>query len=78
MKRRKPVCRKRAPPPPSAQEDLNATGRALYDIAEAREPGAAAQDNESVEDPLQDWPESSGDADEWVKERRARNEQREG
>ena len=58
MGRRKSVRRKRAPPSPGAREDLNATSRALYGLAQAREPEATAQDNESIEDPLQDWPEN--------------------
>jgi len=78
VKRRKPVRGKRASPSPSAQEDLNATSRAFDEVGEVREPKAAAQDNESIEDPLQDWPESAGDADQWLKERRARDEQRDG
>ncbi|MGZ5094813.1 MAG: hypothetical protein ACXWIE_21355 [Burkholderiales bacterium] len=78
MKRRKPLRRKSTPPGPGAQEDLNATSGALYEVAGARESGAAAQDNEPVEDPLEDWPETSGEEDQWVKERRARDEEREG
>ena len=73
MRRRKSVRRKRAPPSPDAREDLNATSRALYGLAQAREPEATAQDNESIEDPLQDWPEN--DADRWLKERCGRGDE---
>ena len=69
MRCRKPVRRKSAPPSTGAQEDLNARSRALYGVAQAHEPEATAQDNESIEDPLQDWPDE-GDADRWLKERR--------
>ncbi|MGZ5095114.1 MAG: hypothetical protein ACXWCY_29635 [Burkholderiales bacterium] len=77
MKRRKSVRSKSALPFPRAQEDLNATSGALYEVAGPRESGAAAQDNEPVEDPLEYW-ESSGEEDQWVNERRGRDEQRDG
>lgn len=74
MRRRKPLRKETAPPPPGAPEDLNATSRALYGVSQAEEPEAEAQGNESIEDPLQDWPESEGEADEWLKERRGRGD----
>jgi len=79
MKRRKSVPSKKPPRLPEAQEDLNATSRALYGVADEREPEALARDAESVEDPLQDWPESASEADPWLKSRSVRrNEEREG
>jgi len=79
MKRRKSEPSKKPPRLLEAQEDLNATSRALYGVADEREPEALARDAESVEDPLQDWPEGDGDADPWLKSRSVRrNEEREG
>ena len=72
--KRKPVRTKRAPPLPEAQEDLNAVSAALYDDAPAGDVEASARAGESVEDPLQDWPESDGEADGWLKERRCRGD----
>ncbi len=74
MRPRKPASRKSAPPSPDAQEDLNVTSRALYGVAQAHEPETAARDNESIEDPLQDWPDDEGAADQWLKERRGRGD----
>jgi len=79
MKRRKSERSKKPPRLLEAQEDLNATSRALYGVADEREPEALARDAESVEDPLQDWPEGDGDADPWLQSRSVRrNEEREG
>ena len=75
MRPRKPASRKSAPPSPGAQEDLNVTSRALYGVAQAHEPETAARDNESIEDPLQDWPDDEGAADQWLKERRGRGDE---
>ncbi|HET7159743.1 MAG TPA: hypothetical protein VFI62_12155 [Burkholderiales bacterium] len=61
MKRRKVSRKNKASPPPSAPEDLNATSP-IYGLTAMREP-------ESIEDPLEDWPESTGEADEWLTER---------
>ena len=72
MRCRKPARRTSAPPSPGVQEDLNVTSRALYGVAQPHEPETAAQDNESIEDPLQDWPDDEGAADQWLKERRGR------
>jgi len=79
MKRRKSVPRKKPSRLPEAQENLNVVSRALYGVTDGREPEALARDAESVEDPLQDWPDSAGEADHWLKSRGVRrNEEREG
>ena len=77
VKRRKPPPKKKGVPEPAAREDLNATSRAVYGIDDGRE--VPAQGNESIEDPLADWPESAAEADRWLSGRGARrDEQREG
>jgi hypothetical protein len=64
---------------PEAPESLGATSRALYGIADPDEPDALQPEAESVEDALEDWPESAGEADRWLTRRRARrDEEREG
>jgi hypothetical protein len=79
MKRRKSVPGKKPSRLPEAREDLNATCPALYGVADEREPEALPRGAESVEDPLQDWPESAGEADHWLKYRGVRrDEEREG
>lgn len=79
MKRRKTERKKRrAPPSPPGEEDLNAMSRAVFGLVEERQPQAQAPGNDSIEDPLQDWPESPGEADQGLTERRDRtDEQRE-
>jgi hypothetical protein len=78
MKRRKPVQRKKRDTTPDATDDLISTSRALYEFEQPSGPHAPARRKESVEDPLQDWPESSGEADRWLNERRGgSNEERE-
>jgi len=72
MKRGKPQQKKRAPPSPPVHEDLKVTSRAVYGLDEERRP-QTQRPNESIEDPLQDWPESSGEPDRWLNERRAPN-----
>ena len=67
VKRRKVSRKNRASPPPSVPEDLNATSRTIYGLTSTREA-------ESIEDPLEDWPESTGEADEWLIERGAPDE----
>jgi hypothetical protein len=64
---------------PEAPESLSATSRALYGIADPDEPDALQLAAESIEDPLEDWPEAAGEADRWLGSRRARrDEEREG
>lgn len=74
VKRPKRYPKKRAPPPP-AEEDLNAMSSAVFDLGQERQPEAQAPADDSIEDPLQDWPESSGEPDQWLKERRARSDE---
>jgi hypothetical protein len=69
--RRKQV---RALPSAPAQPDVAAESRALLDAGESRHPEADARGEGSVQDPLQDWPESSGERDAWIAERRERDE----
>ena len=61
MKRRKPPRRKEATPPAVVHEDLNETCGAVYGVADPRERDALAREAESIEDPLQDWPESAAE-----------------
>lgn len=68
MKRRKRQRKKTAPPSPAAQEDLKVTSGALFGLEDERWPETQGP-NESIEDPLQDWPESSGEPDQWLDER---------
>jgi len=74
MKRQKRFPKKRAPPPPPVEEDLNAMSGAIFGLGEERQPEAQVPVNDSIEDPLQDWPESSGEPDQWLKERRGRSD----
>ena len=54
---------------PPSQPDLDVVSRALLGLGEWR--GAPdAQAEGSIEDPLGDWPESSGEPDQWLLERR--------
>jgi hypothetical protein len=79
MKRRKTAPRKKRPRLPEVQESLSETSRALYGIADPDEPDALQPEAESIEDPLEDWPEAAGEADSWLRSRRARrDEEREG
>ena len=79
MKRRKSAPKNKRFRLPQAQEDLSAMSRALYGAEDEGEPGAPPAEPESVEDPLQDWPESAGEADHWLTSRPARrDEEREG
>lgn len=78
MKSRKPLRTKKAPWSTAGRESLSATKRIPYEEGPAPAPEGAARDNESIEDPLRDWPESSGDAEPQLEERRAHDEQREG
>ena len=68
IKRRTTSRKKRAPLRSPAEQDLDATSRALFDLEQGREPQVT--DEGSVEDPLQDWPESTGEPDQWQNERR--------
>jgi len=53
---------------PAPQPDLNAENPAVFD-----ESRRGTRTNESVEDPLRDWPEGPGEADEWLVERAGRD-----
>jgi len=78
MKSPKTVPRKKRSRLPEAQENLSATSQAPYGIADD-EPDALPPEADSVEDPLEDWPESAGEAERWLKSRRLRrDEEREG
>jgi hypothetical protein len=59
---------------PAAQEDLNATSAALYDPDPTDGEDTSVRGAESVEDPLDDWPETDTGADEWLKERHCRGD----
>jgi hypothetical protein len=69
MKRRKLQPKKRPPQLPPAEQDLKATSGAVFGLEEERPPDTQGP-NESIEDPLQDWPEDSGEPDQWLDERR--------
>lgn len=59
-----------APPALVPEQEGNAASRALLGVDDGR--GAAdaePEGNGSVEDPLQDWPESEGEPDQWLDER---------
>jgi len=76
MKRRKSAPKKKPMGLPQPHDDLGATSHALYEGDDA---GGPPPEPESVEDPLDDWPESAGEADPWVTSRRVRRDQeREG
>ena len=76
-KRRKPQRNKKTFEALPAKQDLDAASRALLEEREG--PDAAAPRDASIEDPLQDWPESAGEEDQWLKERRGGSDQeREG
>ena len=70
MKSPKTVPGKKRSHLPEAQENLRATSQALYGIADADELDAMRPEADSIEDPLEDWPESAGEADHWLKSRR--------
>jgi hypothetical protein len=72
MKRRKAVQRKKREITPETTDDLSAVNQALYDAAMPQ------RGNESAEDPLQDWPESTGDTDRWLDERRGGSSEERG
>jgi hypothetical protein len=76
MKRRKTQRKKRTPPSPPWQEDLKVTSVAVFSLEDERWPETRGP-NESIEDPLQDWPESSGEPDQWLNERRSPSGERE-
>lgn len=61
--------RKRVQALPFSQPDLDLASKALFGIEEGRGT-PVEQDERSVEDPLGDWPESSGESDQWLLERR--------
>jgi hypothetical protein len=64
-RRAKPRPKKKVRPPaePLRDESANALSPALL------EEGRRAAHDESVEDPLQDWPEAEGEPDRWLDER---------
>lgn len=66
----KAVDTKQAPPIPGAQNGGDAPSTASYEDPVAE--GLEAWPRESIEDPLDDWPESDRDADAWLSERRCR------
>jgi len=77
VNRRKPQRRKKDVPGLASREDLNAASSTLYGIGDGRR--GPPQRNESVEDPLADWPESAAEADRWLSDRGVRrDEEREG
>ena len=77
MKRRKPPRRNKGVPELAPDGDFSVASSALYGIAEGRD--GPLQGNESIEDPLADWPESAAKRDRWSSDRGARrDEQREG
>jgi len=55
-----------APVAPQTPQDANAVNPALF---ESKEKEVAADDEASVQDPLQDWPESEPEDDRWLLER---------
>ena len=61
----------RSPEEPVRDEDGNALSRALL------EDGRGAKRDQSVEDPLQDWPEAEGEPDRWLDERGAEDVEKE-
>jgi hypothetical protein len=61
MKRRSTVPIRKRFRLPEAPESLSATSRALYGISDPGEPDALQPEAESVEDALEDCPESTGD-----------------
>lgn len=64
-KKRRRAKAKRKPAPSAARpRDLGAASRALLDTEEA-----SPEDERSVEDPLQDWPETEAEKDQWLVER---------
>jgi hypothetical protein len=65
----------RTGPVSSPQPDPGAESRALLDAGESRHPQADARGDGSIQDPLQDWPESTGEPDGWIAERQVRGEQ---
>ena len=75
VKRQKRQRQKRLPPSAPVEEDLQAMSGAIFGFGEERQPEVQAPDRDSIEDPLQDWPESSGEPDQWLKERRGRGDE---
>lgn len=63
-RRAKRKARRKAVPPVARDRDLGAASRALLDTEEA-----GPEDERSVEDPLQDWPETESEKDQWLVER---------
>jgi len=60
----------RAPAEPLPDQDANAASGALLALEEGRRaPDVQPAADDSVEDPLQDWPEAEGDPERWLEER---------
>lgn len=72
MKRHKTKRLKTAQPRRPARKEIESTSREGIVQEDERRRGRP-RPNESVEDPLQDWPESSGEPDQWLDERRTPN-----
>ncbi len=51
-----------------SQPDLDVVSRALFNEEQGRA-ASGKRDEQSIEDPLGDWPESSGEPDQWLRER---------
>jgi len=60
----------RAPTAPLPDQNGNAAGAALPAFEDGRRAAdVEPEDDGSVEDPLQDWPEAEGEPDRWLDER---------
>lgn len=69
IKHRKIARKTGVQPLPPSQPEREEACRALFGVIEER--GASDKQYErSIEDPLGDWPENSGEPDQWLLERR--------
>lgn len=76
-KRTSPARQKKPAHFRGAEEDLGAPSRALYGFGEPTENELLLAETalESVEDPLDDWPESGTDADDWLRSHGVRSDE---
>lgn len=63
-KPRRAAAKKKPAPSAARPQDFGAASRALLGTEEAN-----PEDERSVEDPLQDWPETEAEKDQWLVER---------
>ena len=76
-KRTSPALQKKRVHLRGAGDDLHATSRAFYGLAEPSEHDLLLAETElaSVDDPVDDWAENGNDADDWLKDHGVRSDE---